>query len=235
MKTLLFTLLIFTLTSFYDVCDSQLLESKSDSDTLLKSQTIATRLLSSKEWRKMKKGNYFDSVWEHKQTGKYLVHWYPKLIQHRELPSVYTKSTIHHWGLIQKTGKQVVLLELFNAPSHMHLQLSDSIDFNGDKVPDLRVNWSYSHYFNNEFSTGKMNRSGVFIWDIANARNMLSLKLSSSGNSWNMCRGGSSNYNYRYYDCKALSDTLQLAKYEGQKVISNKRYVWVNERFELSQ
>ena len=143
----------------------------------------------------------------------------------------FDKQIIHYWGLLHNLEKGVEIMECLIAPTNMRLLINDTVDFNNDSFSDLEIKWSYLHHNNHEFSTGKQEKSGVCIWDVKNALNLIDLTLRANGSSWNMCRGGSSAYNVKYYDYNSDGYTLHLKKYEGEKVVVNKKYFWLNGRF----
>lgn len=70
--------------------------------------------------------------------------------------------------------------------------LKHHVDLTGDGINEVFVYYSYYHHWDDDMTTGRETINYVDVWDPEKKQLLLSQVLSSNGNSWSMCNGGSS-------------------------------------------
>jgi len=230
-------LIIGSLMAFSNSTSLQTVQSKQLADTLPQVPVISKRILKKKEWKQFKAQHYIQVVDSHIAKNKQFIHWYKmksKPNTHGVIKeSPFTKPVTHSWGIVEKVGKYWELTQWFVAPTQMRIQVGDTIDFNGDGQPEMVMFWYQNHYYNHEFGTGNNKKRGIYIWDPANSRNLLSVLLKAEGSGWNMCSGKSSQYSNHYYDIEVKAKRLHVKSFALTKQPKTQIYFFDRCRFRL--
>jgi hypothetical protein len=231
-----FSLAILVLRGFSRPVRMQNCIKTSEVDTLPQVQVISKRTMNRREWKAFSVKHSLIVLDSNVFANKHFIHWVKNSSAAKKgVPdmSPFPKPKPHYWGLLEKVGKKWELTQLLVAPSNMSLQIQDAIDFNGDSHSDLVIFWKLRHYYNHEFGTGNNQSSGLVIWDVKTARNLVSMMFTSSGAGWNMCSGKSSRYSNHYYDVKISGHALLVKDFSKSTQPDSRIYLFARNRFEV--